>query len=160
MKHLKAFKHFVESISKSSYSTLKRNDIIKHTDSDIMLRISVSKPKVSGVILNSGMYKGKPIRIGDVIEIKLAEINEWEMSSLDESNTINEGVWAKIMKGVKSGDSGPWSIIATDGSKVVGQDIDIKSNQLIPAHYEDMKKKYPKAKIHIEDAGGGVVWSE
>jgi hypothetical protein len=74
--------------------------------------------------------------------------------------SLNEGVWAHIMKGVKSGDSGPWSIIATSGPKVVGQDVDIKSNQLIPAHYEDMKKKYPKAKIHIEDAGGGVVWSE
>jgi hypothetical protein len=29
---------------------------------------------------------------------------------------------------------------------------------MIPAHYEAMRKEYPKAKIHIEDAGGQVVW--
>jgi len=73
---------------------------------------------------------------------------------------ISEGVWSKIMSGVKRGDTGPWSIIATDGRKVVGQKIDIKFKDLIPAHYEGMKEKYPKAKLHIEDAGGGVVWSE
>ncbi len=87
MKHIKLFEQFVESISKGSYSILKRNDIIKHTDSDIMLRISVVKPKISGVILNSGSYKGKPIRIGDVIAIKPTEIEEWEMTSLDEANS-------------------------------------------------------------------------
>jgi hypothetical protein len=88
MKYIKLFEQFVESISKGSYSMLKRNDIIKHVDSGIMLRISVVKPNVSGMILNSGTFKGKPIRMGDVIAVKPAEIGEWEYSSLDEEGLI------------------------------------------------------------------------
>jgi len=73
---------------------------------------------------------------------------------------LNEGVWSGIMKSIKSGGPGPWSIIASQNNKVVGQENSIKVMDLIPATYEDMKKKYPKAKLHIEDAGGEVIWSE
>jgi hypothetical protein len=73
-------------------------------------------------------------------------------------SAINEGVWADMMKGVKTGDNGPWSIVALEYGKVVGQSNDIKIRDLIPAKYEDMKRKYPKAKFHIEDAGGTTVW--
>ena len=73
---------------------------------------------------------------------------------------LNEGVWSNIMKGVKAGDSGPWSIVAIEYNKVVGQAIDIKVRDLIPAKYEDMKRKHPKAKLHIEDAGGQTVWTD
>lgn len=77
-----------------------------------------------------------------------------------ETDRVNEGIWANIMKGVKSGDSGPWSFVAIEHNKVIGQDINIEIRDAIPAHYEDMKKKYPKAKLHIEDSSGYVVWSE
>ena len=74
---------------------------------------------------------------------------------------INEGAWAKIMKDVKANsETGPWSIIAVEGDKVVGQEIDIKVKDMIPAAYEAMRKEYPKAKLHIEDATGAVVWNE
>lgn len=73
---------------------------------------------------------------------------------------INEGNWSSMMKGVRSGDSGPWSIVAIENRKVVGQKIDIQTKDIIPAHYESMKKEYPKAKLHIEDAGGHVLWNE
>jgi len=75
-------------------------------------------------------------------------------------NFINEGNWASMMKGVRSSESGPWSIIAIENKKVVGQKIDIRTKEIIPAHYEGMKKEYPKAKLHIEDKGGQVVWNE
>lgn len=103
MKHIKLFEQFVESLNKGSYSTLKRNDIIKHTDSDTMLRISVVKPNVSGVILNSGAYKGKPIRMGDVIAVKPKEIEEWELSSLDEASSkleSNNGIMDESYAGL------------------------------------------------------------
>lgn len=79
--------------------------------------------------------------------------------------SLNEGVWAAMMKGVKSGESGPWSIIAIENwvngkkASIVGQQV-VKIQDAIPAHYEEIKKKYPKAHIHIEDVGGQVVWSE
>ena len=73
--------------------------------------------------------------------------------------TINEGVWAKMMKGVRGGESGPWSIIAIQDRKVVGQENNIKTKEIIPANYEHMKREYPQAKIHIEDASGQTVWT-
>lgn len=72
---------------------------------------------------------------------------------------LNEGVWAKMMKGVRAGGSGPWSIVAIKGEKVIGQDINIKIRDLIPAAYEEMKRKYPDSVIFIENGSGQVVWS-
>jgi len=68
--------------------------------------------------------------------------------------------WGKMMKGVRAGEGGPWSIVAIENNKVVGQSIDIKIQDLIPAKYEALKKEFPRAKFHIEDGGGGVVWNE
>lgn len=75
---------------------------------------------------------------------------------------INEATtsWAKMMKGVKSGDSGPWSLVAHENGKVVGQHNDIIIKDMLPAHFEALRKEYPRAKIHIEDGGGMVVWNE
>jgi hypothetical protein len=67
--------------------------------------------------------------------------------------------WSKMMKGVRAGGSGPWSIVAIQDRKVVGQSIDIKERDLIPAKYEALKREFPKAKLHIEDGGGMVVWT-
>jgi hypothetical protein len=72
---------------------------------------------------------------------------------------INEGVWNNIMKGVRGGSQdGPWSIIAIDNNRVVGQDISIEIKDAIPAHYEDMKRKYPNSRLRIEDNEGRIVW--
>jgi transposase len=38
--------------------------------------------------------------------------------------------------------------------------IDIRDRNILPASFEMMRKKWPKAKIHIEDGTGMVVWSE
>jgi hypothetical protein len=74
---------------------------------------------------------------------------------------LNEATtsWSNMMKGVRAGGSGPWSIVAIQDRKVVGQSIDIKIQDLIPAKYEALKKEFPKAKLHIEDGGGMVVWT-
>jgi hypothetical protein len=66
--------------------------------------------------------------------------------------------WASMMKGVKSGGSGPWSLVATEYKKVIDQEINIKTKEILPAAFEAMRRKHPRATIHIEDAGGSVVW--
>lgn len=66
--------------------------------------------------------------------------------------------WSSMMKGVKAGDQGPWSIVAIQDRKVVGQSIDIRMRDLIPARYEALKREHPRARLHIEDGGGRVVW--
>lgn len=80
---------------------------------------------------------------------------------VDES-LVNEATtsWAKMMKGVKTSESGPWSLVAHENGKVVGQKIDIRFKDALPAHFEAMRKEFPKAKIHIEDGTGMVVWNE
>jgi hypothetical protein len=79
----------------------------------------------------------------------------------NENYLINEDSttsWSKMMKGVNSGESGPWSLIAIDNKKVVGQEINIKIKDILPAQFEEMRRKFPKASIHIEDSTGKVVW--
>lgn len=75
---------------------------------------------------------------------------------------VNEATtsWKKMMQGVRSSETGPWSIVAIQDRKVVGQSIDIRIQDLIPAKYEALKKEFPKAKLHIEDGTGMVVWNE
>jgi hypothetical protein len=78
------------------------------------------------------------------------------LESLDEATTS----WKKMMAGVKTSESGPWSLVAIENKKVVAQKNDIKIQDMIPAHFEAMRKEYPKAAIHIEDGTGMVVWNE
>jgi len=77
-------------------------------------------------------------------------------SFLNEATTS----WSKMMKGVNSGEGGPWSLVAIENKKVVGQKNDIKTKEIIPAHYESMRKEFPKASIHIEDVSGQVLWTD
>lgn len=51
------------------------------------------------------------------------------------------------------------SLVAIDNKKVIGQKIDIRTADIIPAHYEAMRKEFPKAKIHVEDGTCAVVWA-
>lgn len=75
---------------------------------------------------------------------------------------VNEATtsWKRMMKGVRAGNTGPWSLVAIENYKVVAQKIDIRIMDIIPAYFEKMRKDYPKADIHIEDGTGAVVWNE
>jgi hypothetical protein len=63
------------------------------------------------------------------------------------------------MKGVRSSESGPWSLVAIENKKVIGQRTDIRIKEMLPAEYESLHTQYPNAKIHIEDGTGQVVWT-
>jgi hypothetical protein len=76
------------------------------------------------------------------------------------NESVNEGKWSKIMRSVRKGSkAGPWSIVVYKNKKVLHQRL-VKILQQIPAHYEDVKKKYPKASIGIEDKYGERVYTE
>jgi hypothetical protein len=75
-------------------------------------------------------------------------------------SAINEGKWGTIMKGVRNGShTGPWTIVSFENGKVINQES-VTIMNAIPAHYEDVKKRFPKAKMSIEDNQGGQVYSE
>jgi hypothetical protein len=89
------------------------------------------------------------------IKIKMKHLKTFE-SFLSEATTS----WAKMMKGVNSGEGGPWSLVAIENSKVIAQKIGIKTKEIIPAEFENLRKNYPKASIRIEDATGQVLWTD
>jgi len=62
----------------------------------------------------------------------------------------------KMMKLAKNRPA-PFAVVAVKGGKVVAQDIDIKTWELVLAHYREMVKAHPDAKIHVEDAEGQSV---
>lgn len=68
---------------------------------------------------------------------------------------INEGKWSKLMKAANSRQASvPFSLVAIKDGKVVDQIISIQDKDLIPAHYEALKKKHKDAKISLEDGTG------
>ena len=107
----------------------------------------------TGTITFKVTNNGKTYQEGDELE-KTVE----QMVKLKES--VNEGKWSKIMTSVRKGSkAGPWSIVVIKGKKVLHQRL-VKILQQIPAHYEDVKKKYPRAFIAIEDKYGHRVYTE
>lgn len=68
--------------------------------------------------------------------------------------------YSKMMKGIRAGDSGPWSLIGIENKKVTAQTIGIKIKEMLLAEFEAMRREHPRVKIHIEDGGGMVVWNE
>jgi len=81
------------------------------------------------------------------------------ISDLSESVT-SEGKWTNIMRGVRKGSkSGPWTIVSIEDNTVVNQEH-VSIMDAIPANYEEVKKKFPNAKISIEDNKGLSVYNE
>jgi hypothetical protein len=64
------------------------------------------------------------------------------------------------MRGVRKAPQPPFSIVAIQGGKVVDQKISISDQNAIPAHYEDIKRKNPGAKISIENGEGLSLYNE
>ena len=79
---------------------------------------------------------------------------------VNELRLLSEGKWSDIMKGVRKYPQGPFVIVAIVDGKVVGQKISITDPQIIPAHYEDIKRKHPSAKISIENGEGLSIYNE
>jgi hypothetical protein len=73
---------------------------------------------------------------------------------------LNEGTWQNIMKGVRKAPQGPFSVVVIQDGKVIDQAISIDNPQLIPANYGVMRRKYPMAKISIENGEGLIVYRE
>ena len=87
-----------------------------------------------------------------ILSVKLFEgVNE---------SIMTEGVWSKIMAGVRKGSqSGPWTIVIIQNKKVIHQEP-VKVKDAIPASYEGMKRKFRNAVLSIEDKQGQIVYSE
>lgn len=74
---------------------------------------------------------------------------------------LNEATtpWKKMMlRAIKSSINGPWSLVAIENNKVVAREDDIPNTYAIPDRFDAMRRDYPRAKLHIEDGTGQVVY--
>ena len=104
-----------------------------------------------------GKYLSQGGRMWDHVEsseddMYVEAARSWELM---ETSHIKHEV-RKIMKLAKNRPA-PFSVVAIKDGKVIAQDIDIKIWQSILAHYREMAKAHPGAKIHVEDAEGQSV---
>ncbi len=147
-----------ESVTESiKIKDIKVGTILNFKDGEVW-RVT----KIMGPTSNPRSFLAKPHdentkKSNTSIEIEMKpDFLEKELESINEATTS----WSKMMKGVRASETGPWSLVAIENKKVVGQKIDIRVADMLPAHFEAMRKEYPKAKIHIEDGTGQVVWNE
>lgn len=174
MKKLKLFEDFV--LEAANIKDVAKN-ILDGLDNTAQLHVDYV-PKEALSTIESSLKKNKSLSGKDAAKAaKEIRTNLEEIGIL--SNTfspidveiiimkhLNEGLneattsWSKMMKGVKAGESGPWSLVAIENNKVVGQRINIQIRDILPAEFEAFRKEHPKARIHIEDSTGGVVWNE
>ena len=145
MKNLQSYDEFLnESMSLTQY--------YRNSDKEVK---DIAK-EIDDIIDMAGLNINKKNELLDLI----TDLTDAYLADMRNESVVNEGNWSVMMKGVKSGGSGPWSIVAIEYNKVVGQEINIQIRDLIPASYESMKRKFPKAKLHIEDAGGQTVFTD
>ena len=104
--------------------------------------------------------KGKSPTIKDLERVYGLMRKRYKELDSRKYETVDEGKYSKIMKAVRKGPkSGPWQIIVSKNNKVV-KEVPVKTLQLIPAHYDDIKKAYPNHKIGIEAKDGKIVYRE
>tara|TARA_Y100000592_G_scaffold23515_1_gene36539 strand:- start:9769 stop:11487 length:1719 start_codon:yes stop_codon:yes gene_type:complete len=104
--------------------------------------------------------KGKSPTIKDLERVYGLMRKRYKELDSRKYETVDEGKYSKIMKAVRKGPkSGPWQIIVSKNNKVV-KEVPVRTLQLIPAHYDDIKKAYPNHKIGIEAKDGKIVYRE
>jgi len=167
IKTYKAFKPITEKLSPSEFKTIDSmisnvssyiNDTLGHKEW-MQLGNEDKGDVINTAISNFSADNSSDKKLTNLVKKKANDIIDYLVASLSES-LVNEGKWSNIMKGVRKGSkSGPWSIVSIENGKVVNQEL-VDIMDAIPAHYEDVKKKFPKAKMSIEDNEGLSVYNE
>lgn len=80
------------------------------------------------------------------------------MNDLYESNELTEAKRGTIHRAVKKGDY-PATIVVLKDNKVIHQET-VSTPEAVPAAFNVLQKEYPGAKLHVEDKGGHVLFTE
>jgi len=72
--------------------------------------------------------------------------------------SVNEAKLSKIHNAAKKG-SYPVTLVVIENGKVVKQEL-VGTPQIVPAAFNQLKKEYPKATVHIESKTGERLFSE
>jgi hypothetical protein len=87
---------------------------------------------------------------------KMSNFEEF-INGLNQSK-IDEAKYSVVHKAVKVGDY-PATIVVIENGKVVHQE-NVNTPQAVPASFNVLQKEYPKAKLHVEDKRGQVLFVE
>ncbi len=74
------------------------------------------------------------------------------------SDFLNEARLSKVHKAAKKG-SYPVSLVVIENGKVVKQEL-VGTPQIVPAAFNQLKKEYPNATVHVESKTGERLFSE
>ena len=74
------------------------------------------------------------------------------------SESVNEAKLSKIYNAAKKG-SYPVTLVVTENGKVIKQEL-VGTPQIVPAAFNQLKKEYPKATVHVESKTGERLFSE
>lgn len=96
-------------------------------------------------------FKEEGIKIDPEVFLKMCGLKPEDLTE----STVS---WNNMMKSVKLGKN-PWSLVVVDKQgKVIKQEI-VLIRDAVPAHFESLRKTFPKTTIHIEDSEGKRLWS-
>ena len=137
--------------------SVKRGETPRSEASSELLDIVDSMTEKQIEDFASTSHSGLPSKV----EAKLRELVRDSIKAQGISvmeNTLKEGLYQDIMRGVKKGDS-PFTLVVIKNNKVVKQ-VEVKTGQAIPANYSSLLKEFPNSIIRIEDATGKIVMGE
>ena len=144
----KRYRNCIKKESTKAYA-----DTLNKIANDKKMKMISKKDKALLTKIAKLMKKQKPIKLRS--KSGMGTISHFGMPE-----SVDEGKYSKIMKAVRKGPkSGPWQIIVSKNNKVV-KEVPVRTLQLIPAHYDDIKKAYPNHKIGIEAKDGKIVYRE
>ena len=71
---------------------------------------------------------------------------------------LNEASKSKVFKAARKG-SYPVTLVVIEKGKVVNQ-VQVNTPEAVPAHFNVLQEKYPKAQINVEDNTGKILFKE
>ena len=82
----------------------------------------------------------------------------YDLELEDVMESIKEAKLSKIHNAAKKG-SYPVSLVVIENGKVIKQEL-VGTPQIVPAAFNQLKKEYPNAVVHVEDRTGKRLFSE
>ena len=105
-------------------------------------------------------YGDKLNKIEDEIQKLISNRNKLEVRLAESvvNESVDEAKLSKIHNATKKG-SYPVTLVVTENGKVIKQEL-VGTPQIVPAAFNQLKKEYPKATVHVESKTGERLFSE
>ena len=154
-----------KAISKVDKTKAAVHDLVHSDGEGAGFEISMDGEKYDG-----GSYDVRPN--GDVVNVAIgnsfpnaiyAKIGDKNINQIIKNikkfeSAVTEAKLSKIHNAAKKG-SYPVTLVVIENGKVVKQEL-VGTPQIVPATFNQLKKEYPKATVHVESKTGERLFSE